>query len=180
MKCCTYNLLNCPRCVQRRCVVGLAPGEESCDCRWQIGKWARLPKLLCPHEIRLDENVDCGSQGENVEDVNVVVSHFRPHMGEVQELKREICNVGREKSGGNEVLQEVNALLSVERLSVAERKLRWSATLVDCPRLPVRVHVQDTTWSSKRTSSSCPRLPGNIRTKQTKCPHRGRRAQLET
>ena len=31
MKLCTYNLLNCPRCVQRRFVVGLAPGEESFD-----------------------------------------------------------------------------------------------------------------------------------------------------
>ena len=27
------NLLNCPRSVQRRCAMGLAPGEESCDCR---------------------------------------------------------------------------------------------------------------------------------------------------
>ena len=34
----SYNLLNCPRSVQRRCAVGLAPGEESCDCRQQIGQ----------------------------------------------------------------------------------------------------------------------------------------------
>ena len=99
---CTCNLLNCPRCVQRWCVVGLVPGEESCDCVLQIGKWA---SVSLP-EIRFDKSVDC------------VVSPFRPHMGEVQDLKREICTVARKKSGGNEVLQEVNALLSVEPLSV--------------------------------------------------------------
>ena len=40
-------------------------------------------------------------------------------MGEVQELKRVICTVRREKSGGNEVCQEANALLPVEPLSVS-------------------------------------------------------------
>ena len=35
----TNNLLNCPRSVQRRCVVGLAPGEESCDRHQPISKW---------------------------------------------------------------------------------------------------------------------------------------------
>ena len=50
--------------------------------------------------------------------MNVLVSPFRLRMGEVQVLKREICTVRREKSGGNEVLQEVNALLSVDPLSV--------------------------------------------------------------
>ena len=54
-KVCTCNLLNCPCCVQRRCVVGLALGEESCDCRLQIGKWANVPRFLCPPEIRVDE-----------------------------------------------------------------------------------------------------------------------------
>ena len=62
--------------------------------------------------------MDCGSHGENVEDVNVVDSPFRPRMGEVQELKREVCTVRRENSGGNEVYQEANALLPVEPLSV--------------------------------------------------------------
>ena len=117
VKLCMYNLLSCPRCGQRRCAVGLAPGEESCDCRLQIGKWASVSWNLSPPGIRFGKNVDCGSQGENVEDVNVV-SSFRPHMGEVQELKREICTVGRESNGDNEVLQEVNALLSVEPQSV--------------------------------------------------------------
>ena len=113
---CTYNLLNCPRSVHRRCVVELASGEESCDCRQQISKWASVPWNLSPPGIRFDENVDCGSQGENVEDVNVVVLRFRAHT-EVQELKREMCTVGRESSG-TEVLQEVRALLPVEPLSV--------------------------------------------------------------
>ena len=68
--------------------------------------------------ICFDEKIDCGSQGKNVEDVTVVVSPFRPRMGEVQELKREIRTVRRENSGGNEVLQEANTLLSVEPLFV--------------------------------------------------------------
>ena len=64
VKLCTCNLLNCPRCVQRRCVMGLAPGEESCDCRWQVGKWARVPRLLCPPGIRFDEHINCGTTGK--------------------------------------------------------------------------------------------------------------------
>ena len=49
---CTYNLLNCPRCVQRRCIVEVAPGEESCDCREQISKKASVPWNLSPTWIR--------------------------------------------------------------------------------------------------------------------------------
>ena len=49
--------------------------------------------------------------------MNVAVSRFRPDMGEVYDLKRVICTVVRESSGGNGVLQEVNALLSVGPLS---------------------------------------------------------------
>ena len=63
------------------------------------------------------KKLDCGSQGRNVEDVNVVLP-FKPHMSEVQELKRKMCTVGRESGGGTEVLQEVSALLAVEPLSV--------------------------------------------------------------
>ena len=50
---------------------------------------------LSPPEIRFDKNVDSGSQGENVEDVNVVVLPFRPHVSEVQELKGKEFTVGR-------------------------------------------------------------------------------------
>ena len=49
---------------------------------------------------------------------NVVVLPFRPHMSEVQELKRKMCTVGWESGGGNKVFQEVSALLAVEPLSV--------------------------------------------------------------
>ena len=35
----TCNLLNCPRCLQRWGVVGLAPGEEVFDCSKHFGKW---------------------------------------------------------------------------------------------------------------------------------------------
>ena len=34
------NLLNCPPSMQRWCAVGLAPGEESGDCRQQFSLWA--------------------------------------------------------------------------------------------------------------------------------------------
>ena len=70
----TCNLLNCTCCVQRRGVVELAPGEGFCDCRYQFGKWARIPRFTCPPGLRFDEHADCGSQGENVEDVDVVLS----------------------------------------------------------------------------------------------------------
>ena len=116
MKLCTYKSPNCPRCVQRRCVVGLAPGEESCDCRQQFGKCASLRRNLSPPGIRSDENVDCGSQGENVEDVNVVVSPSRPHMGEVQELKREICTVSeRIESDYRNLFGRINKELRAEK-----------------------------------------------------------------
>ena len=66
-------------------------------------------------DLFLMEKKDYGSQGENVEDVNVVVSPFRPWMGEVQ---REIRTVRRKNSGGNEVLQDANTLLSGQPLFV--------------------------------------------------------------
>ena len=113
VKLCTRNLLGC---VQRRWVCGTWRGVLRLPLA--IGKWASVPRLTArPGSVLM--KMDCGSPWEeDVEDVNVVVSPFRPHMGEVQELKREICTVRREKSGGNEVLQEANALLSVEPLSV--------------------------------------------------------------
>ena len=61
-------------------------------------------EVAVPGGIRVDENIDCGSQEEDVEDVNVVVLPFGLHFGEVQVPKKEICTVEREKSSGNEVL----------------------------------------------------------------------------
>ena len=115
-KLCTCNLLHCPRFVQRRCVVVLALGEESCDCRTQI-KWASVPRNLSPPGISFDNNIDCGSQGENVEDVNVVVPPFRPHMGDVQEMKREICTVGGRRAAATRSLTHF-CLLNLCRHSV--------------------------------------------------------------
>ena len=60
-----------------------------------------------------DENVvDCGSQREDVEDVDVVVFPFRPPLSKVQELKGKECTAGREISSGSKVAQEVSALPS--------------------------------------------------------------------
>ena len=103
--------------MQSWAVVGLALGEEFCDCRQQFGKWARIPRLVCPPGFRLNECIDSGSQVKDVEDVGVVVSPCRPRMREVQQQKREVCSVGR-ANGGNEVCQEASALLSVGALSV--------------------------------------------------------------
>ena len=86
-----------------------------------------MPWNVSPRGIHFDKDVDRGSQGENVEDVNVVVLPFRPHMSEVQELKREMRTVVRESCGGTEVLQEVSAFLPVEPLSCRKRGLRWKA-----------------------------------------------------
>ena len=65
--------------------------------------------------------------------MNVAVCPFIPRVGEVQELKLEVCTLRRKNSGGNEVLQEVSLLSSVEPLPVRERKLRLKAPLIDCP-----------------------------------------------
>ena len=91
-----------------RGVLRLPPADR------QVG----VPWNLSPSGIRFDDKKDCGRQGHNVENVNVVVSPFRPRMGDVQELKREICTVRWENSGGNEVLQQANTLSSVDPLSV--------------------------------------------------------------
>ena len=60
--------------MERRGVVGLAPGEEYCDCSKQFGKWARILWLTGPPRIRFNEYVDSGNQGKDVEDVDVVVT----------------------------------------------------------------------------------------------------------
>ena len=92
--------------------VGLAPGEEFCDCSKQFGKWARIPWLIGPPGIRFNEYVDSGNHGKDVEDVDVVVASFGPHMSEVQKLKREICSVGRESGGDNEISHEASAFFA--------------------------------------------------------------------
>ena len=71
---------------------------------------------LTPRRIHFDKDVDSGRQGQDVEDVNVVVLPSRPPVGKVRELKRKVCTVGRESGGGNKVLQEVSAFLPVEPL----------------------------------------------------------------
>ena len=43
---------------QRRCAVGLASGEESCDCRQQIGQRAAVLWTLSRSRIRFDKDVD--------------------------------------------------------------------------------------------------------------------------
>ena len=48
------NLLSCLPCVQRRCAVGLASCEESCDCRQQIGQRAGVLWTLSRRRIRFD------------------------------------------------------------------------------------------------------------------------------
>ena len=95
----------------------LAPGEELCDYRKQFGKWFRISWLSGPQGIRFKEITDGGSQGKDVEDVDVVVTPCRQRMSEVQKLKTEICSVERENGGNNEVCQEASAFLSVGPLS---------------------------------------------------------------
>ena len=150
-----------PPCVQRRCVMG--SGEESCDCRQQIGQWAGVPWNLSPRGILFDKDVDCGSWGEDVEDVDVVVFPFRPPVSKVQGLKRKVCTVGRESGGGNEVLQEVSTFLPVEPLSGRKRRLPWKAPPTDCPLKCKHVFIR----RERRAAGYRKPLP------------RSRRAQLE-
>ena len=95
-------LLNCPPCVQRLCGDGLASGKESGDCRQQIGQRASvLLWIVSRRRIHFNKDVDCGRQGEDAEDVDVVVSQTTCEQG--SELKRKVCTVGRESSGGSKV-----------------------------------------------------------------------------
>ena len=111
------NLLSSPRSVQRCCVVGLAPGEESCNCRQQIGQWAIcLLKTLSRRWIHLNQDVDCGSLEEDIENVDVVVFPFGPPLSQVQKLNGEECTVGRQINCSGEVTQEMSAFPSVEPL----------------------------------------------------------------
>ena len=92
-----------------RCVMGLASGEESCDCRKQIGQWASaLLWTLSRRRIHFNKDVDCGRQGEDVEDVDVVVLPLRPPVSKTQELKRKECAVEREISGGSKVTRKAH------------------------------------------------------------------------
>ena len=73
------NLLNCPRSVQRGSAMRLAPGEESGKGRQHIGQWAsRLLKTWSWRWIHLNQDVDCGSQREDIENVDVIVFPFGP------------------------------------------------------------------------------------------------------
>ena len=75
--------------------MGLASGEESCNCREQIGQWASW-SLRIPNR-HLNQDVDNGSQGGgDIEDVDVIVFPFRPPVSKVQELKGKECNHGAE------------------------------------------------------------------------------------
>ena len=91
------------------------------------------------------------------------VSFCRPPVSQVQELKNKVRTVGREIGGGNEVLQEMNALVSVELLFGRERQLRWKAPLINLPSNANMSSMtkQDTLLFLKRASScKSPRITG--------------------
>ena len=119
------------------------------------------------------------AKGENVEDVNVVVSPFRPRMGEVQELKREVCNVRRENSGGYEIFQEASALLPVGPLSVRERKLPQSTPPVDCSFSDKHVLIDRAGHTVIFEESVKLQATEKHQERTSKLPHQGKRAQLE-
>ena len=114
------NLLDGPPCVQRRCGIGLAPGKESCDCRKQIGQGPRgLLWTLSRHRIHFNKDVDCGRQGEDVEDVDVVVLHLRPSVSKVQELKeKNVLRGGRSAVAGHAGSKRIFAWCTSARLRV--------------------------------------------------------------
>ena len=90
--------------MRKRCVMRLASGEESGNCRQQIGQRASgLLWTLSRRWIHLSKDADCGSQREDIENVDVVVLPLRPPVSKVQELTRTECNAGREISGGSMV-----------------------------------------------------------------------------
>ena len=94
----SHNLLNCPRSVQRWCIMGpafLARGlailvnKSTQWASWLLG-------ILSRRWIHLDEIVDCGTQRKDIENVDVVVFPFKP-VSKVQKLKgkRVHCGAGR-------------------------------------------------------------------------------------
>ena len=62
--------------------MGLAPGEEFCDCGEEHGKCVRISRLLDPPGIHFNEYVNGSCQGED-----------------------ETSGVGRESGGGDEICQ---------------------------------------------------------------------------
>ena len=97
-----HNLLNCPRSVQRWCVVDLASGEESCNCRQRLGQWASwFLVVLSRRWIHLNQDVDTGSQRQDIENVEVVVFVFRALVRKVQKLKGKECTAGRQIRQGH-------------------------------------------------------------------------------
>ena len=77
-------------------VIGLVPGEKSCNCSEQFGKRAVL--LLRQREIQLSEHVDGGRYGKNfvqLDDVGVPVG---PRVSQVQDLKSRCwCEAGGQR-----------------------------------------------------------------------------------
>ena len=103
---------------------------------------------LSPRRIRFEKDVDCGRQGEDVEDVNVVFLPFIPPVSKIPELKRKVCTVGRESSGGHNLLWEVSAFLPVQSLPGCKRGVALEST---ADRLPTRVqtHLQGPARTSR-------------------------------
>ena len=120
------NLLNCPPVCNDGAFWGwrLAKSLAIVVSKSASGKWASVPWNLSPRGIRSDKDIGCGSQEEDVQDVDVVVFPFRPPVSKVQELKRKVCTVGRDSGGGNEFMQEVSAFLPVEPMSGRKRWLK--------------------------------------------------------
>ena len=78
------KLLDCPRNVQRWCVMGLAPGEESGTCRQQIGQWAsKLLRIWSRRWIHLNLAV--------VWWLPEGVFPFRPPVNLIQKLEEKEC-----------------------------------------------------------------------------------------
>ena len=117
------NLLNCPRSVQRRgwrlarslAIVAnrSGSGRSCCGAHAQsvlIKMWTAVARRRTSKMWTLH-----------------IVFHFRPPVGEGQELKRKVDTEVRESGGGNNIMQEVSAFLPVEPLSGRKRRLRWEA-----------------------------------------------------
>ena len=69
--------------------------------RYEAGAWRgvwQLPSAKRPLErwIHLNQDVDSGSQWEDIENVDVVVFPFGPPVSKVQKLEGKECTVGWE------------------------------------------------------------------------------------
>ena len=108
-----------------------------------MGEQAAEDRIWKSRRVQLQKDVDCGCQGVDVANVNVVVLSFDlPPVSQVQQLLGKECTVRQKMSCGGKVSQEVSA---------RDNQLRREATPI-CLQLECQhfgYNLPRHPWSSK-------------------------------